>query len=116
MKTHRKINNRNGEGAPSSPHPPARSSNAGENVLHGDGRQVGVEAALVVAASENEQGPADGDGAAAAALLLRLLCRQASGNGRLHGDDGVPRPGDGQLREVHFCPGVGVWGEGEVSY
>lgn len=85
-------------------HPPTCSSNAGENFLHGDGRQVGVEAALIVAASENKQGPVDGDGA----VCILPLYRKASGNGRLHGDDGVPRPGDGQLRDFHFCPDVGV--------
>ncbi|TNN85247.1 hypothetical protein EYF80_004597 [Liparis tanakae] len=76
-----------------------------EQILHGDGRQVGVEVALVVSASEHQQGASDGRG--------RALPREAPGAGCVHGDDGVPRPGDAQLRERqlrerHLRPAVGV--------
>ena len=84
------------------------SSNGSQQFLHSHSRQVGVEVALVVSASEHQQGSVDG--ARVHIRIFGLLCEVMEA-GCLHGDDGVARPGDGELRERHLRPAVGVWSE-----
>lgn len=82
--------------------------NSSEQLLHRDGRQVREEIALVVPASENQQSLVD------RARLFTLLWETAV-TGCLHGDDGVSRPGDWELRERHLCPAIGVWTGGKID-
>lgn len=110
LKHMQEINNWTVEMVKQWPFTPDSSSNVGENFLHGDGRQVRVEATFIVATSEHEEAPADRAGGAAV-----LLWGQFTRNRRLHGDDGVPCPGDRKLRDFHLCPGVGVWKRGLIE-
>lgn len=82
----------------------SRFSRRVEQLLDGNARQVGEEGSLVVSTSEHQQGPPGGDGGARRTLVLG----GAVSGGCFHGDDGVPRPGEGKLRQLQLGPAVGV--------
>lgn len=84
-------------GVENSPHQVSVTSNSlksSQQVLHSHGRQVRVEHALIVSASEHEQSPADGS---LVCIHVFILLREMEVTSRLHGNDGVPCSRDGEL-------------------
>lgn len=75
------------------------SSEGVQQLLYGDGRQVGVKVSLIVSAPKHQQ-------SFPAAFPLFLETMETA---RFHGDDGVSRSGNRQLRERRFRPAVGLW-------
>lgn len=84
-------------GVEKSPHQVSITSNSlksSQQVLHGHGRQVRVELALIVSASEHEQSPADGS---LVCIHVFILLGKMEVTSCLHGNDGVPCSRNGEL-------------------